>query len=545
LGATVLNFVSSGWTFSTQFDAGGAWDGRLPGLRRGWLLGRKVDLSDAQWRSFRGSLPALGSFFAAFAVASRLLLRPAAPGAPWRAARGRAAALHLGAATIFLLVLHGACAVYPVALALGNFVLTRGTAGGRLGAVAPWVFNISALLAARLMNGFKLYSVVVPLVLGGSEAGSLLGATLDGYRGLTRWEICFNITVLRMLSFSLDLHRRRLVGTGGKGSAENGTSSTENCKGNGISSHGDENGIEMDARMGGGEKANGGDGKNRDGPTAVLEIDPPLVLSASPPPPRPSSFFSSVPPLMASWFDDEASRRARKKRPLPDAHADYSLFSYLSYAFYPPLYLAGPIVTFQDFEWQMRARGQKHHHQQQQQQQHQQQQMQHLQPVIRSPSKMPEPPSSSTVLSISASPSTAHQRLLGPQHHRRPSLARYALLTLTDLACIELLTHLLYFNAVAKSGIGLRLRGAGLTYGAFEVAMTGWWALTFTWIKFALIWRVMRLAALAEGVDPPENMRRCFANNYDVEVSLAPKKHILLLAWFICVCGWVRETPGN
>lgn len=28
-----------------------------------------------------------------------------------------------------------------------------------------------------------------------------------------------------------------------------------------------------------------------------------------------------------------------------------------------------------------------------------------------------------------------------------------------------------------------------------------------------------RLAALADGIEPPENMRRCFANNYDIEVG--------------------------
>lgn len=27
-----------------------------------------------------------------------------------------------------------------------------------------------------------------------------------------------------------------------------------------------------------------------------------------------------------------------------------------------------------------------------------------------------------------------------------------------------------------------------------------------------------RLAALADGIEPPENMKRCFANNYDIEV---------------------------
>ena len=37
------------------------------------------------------------------------------------------------------------------------------------------------------------------------------------------------------------------------------------------------------------------------------------------------------------------------------------------------------------------------------------------------------------------------------------------------------------------------------------------------WLKFAVIWRTFRLAALLEGIDPPENMVRCFANNYDIE----------------------------
>ena len=37
-------------------------------------------------------------------------------------------------------------------------------------------------------------------------------------------------------------------------------------------------------------------------------------------------------------------------------------------------------------------------------------------------------------------------------------------------------------------------------------------------MKFLIIWRFFRLAALAAGTDAPENMRRCFANNYDVEV---------------------------
>ena len=39
--------------------------------------------------------------------------------------------------------------------------------------------------------------------------------------------------------------------------------------------------------------------------------------------------------------------------PLP-LQADYGLLHFLAYVFYPPLYLAGPIMTYQDFAWQLR-----------------------------------------------------------------------------------------------------------------------------------------------------------------------------------------------
>jgi hypothetical protein len=37
-------------------------------------------------------------------------------------------------------------------------------------------------------------------------------------------------------------------------------------------------------------------------------------------------------------------------------------------------------------------------------------------------------------------------------------------------------------------------------------------------MQFTVIWRFFRLAALADGVEVPENMTRCMSNNYDVEV---------------------------
>jgi hypothetical protein len=40
-------------------------------LSKGWILGRPVDLSDAQWRGFRDSLPLLAAAMASFVVLSR------------------------------------------------------------------------------------------------------------------------------------------------------------------------------------------------------------------------------------------------------------------------------------------------------------------------------------------------------------------------------------------------------------------------------------------------------------------------------------------
>lgn len=49
------------------------------------------------------------------------------------------------------------------------------------------------------------------------------------------------------------------------------------------------------------------------------------------------------------------------------------------------------------------------------------------------------------------------------------------------------------------------------------------------WLKFTVVWRFFRLASLAAGVDAPENIRRCFANNYDIEVR-SPAGRVWLLA---------------
>jgi D-alanyl-lipoteichoic acid acyltransferase DltB (MBOAT superfamily) len=112
-----------------------------------------------------------------------------------------------------------------------------------------------------------------------------------------RWEICFNLSILRMLSFSLDLHWQR------QKAQEVLRQGADQC--------------ELDGRL---AKASN---------------------------------------LSAANVRVALTARQRQQLPLPGP-ADYNLTLYLAYVLYPPLYLAGPIVTFQDFGWQLRLPGQQH-----------------------------------------------------------------------------------------------------------------------------------------------------------------------------------------
>jgi D-alanyl-lipoteichoic acid acyltransferase DltB (MBOAT superfamily) len=253
---------------------------------------------------------------------------------------------------------------------------------------AIWGCNVAAFLAARVTEGLPFALVLGPRA-----------AWLDSHRGALRWHICYNLTVLRMLSYALDLHWARLARAAARG------------------------------------------------PAAAV------AAAAAPRTPR-----------------------ERQRCELP-SEADYGLLPCLAHALYPPLYLAGPIISFQDFAWQLRG--------------------------------PPPPPAAAADGSASAA--------AAPTSAAAAAVLRYALRLAADLACLEAVTHFLYFNSLAVHRVGARYAAHGLAHGAPQVGLAAWWVLTFMWLKFATIWRTTRLAALAAGVEAPENMVRCFADNYEVE----------------------------
>jgi D-alanyl-lipoteichoic acid acyltransferase DltB (MBOAT superfamily) len=58
--------------------------------------------------------------------------------------------------------------------------------------------------------------------------------------------------------------------------------------------------------------------------------------------------------------------------------------------------------------------------------------------------------------------------------------------------------------------------GAYTNFGAQEIAAFGYTAIVMLWLKFATIWAFFRAWATLDGVQVPDNMRRCVSNNFSL-----------------------------
>ncbi|GLC54156.1 hypothetical protein PLESTB_000829800 [Pleodorina starrii] len=318
-------------------------------------------------------------------------------------------------------VLHGACALYVISLAGGSYILSRRLAGSRYGLLVVWAYACGTLLLARLTEGLAFAQISPSL------------ASLDRHRGLLRWHIHYNLVVLRLISFAADMHWARRGG-GKRLRPAAGTAEGRGGGGDGGSGSGGGGGA-------GGAAAGGYGGGSGGGPN-----------------------LSGL----------EAELRALTESPLPLPY--YGLLPFLEYVFYPPLYIAGPIITFNSFAAQRMM-------------------VKRRQPLLG-----------------------LRQVLL---YAARAALAWF---------CLEGLTHALPYNSIAKHRVldWLAASAANTTSTADQMAgwptprplhyaITGYWVLVFMWLKFLVMWRFFRLVSLADSVVPPENMTRCVCNNYDIE----------------------------
>jgi membrane-bound O-acyltransferase GUP1_2 len=130
---------------------------------------------------------------------------------------------------------------------------------------------------------------------------------------------------------------------------------------------------------------------------------------------------------------------------------DYSLSGYFAYTYYLPLFIAGPILSFNAFSAQVRQ-----------------------------------------------SQSTISARMLGKM------IVQLVLM----LFMFELSLHYVYYHAFNEFDLWKH------RLNPMDVALTGFLTLNFMYTKFTIIWRIFRVWALLDGIDTPENMLRCVNNNH-------------------------------
>jgi D-alanyl-lipoteichoic acid acyltransferase DltB (MBOAT superfamily) len=147
----------------------------------------------------------------------------------------------------------------------------------------------------------------------------------------------------------------------------------------------------------------------------------------------------------------DPSNLSERDRVLTPASAkDYSFRNYFAYAIYAPLYLAGPILTFNDYISQVKYRP----------------------------------------ASIESSRTT-----------------KYGIRFLLCLLAMELLLHFDYCVAISKGNPNWS------DYSPVQLSLLSYFNLHVLWLKLLLPWRFFRLWSLVDGIDPPENMIRCLSNN--------------------------------
>lgn len=301
----------------------------------------------------------------------------------------------VGFAAIFLLALHGFSAFKVLLILYLNFKVATQLPKKYVPA-ATWIFNIGILFANELSRGYPL-SGVAGLFLPSqtSAAGGVgdqtgWGAWIDSYGGLIpRWEVLFNITVLRLISFNLDYYW----------SLNSSASSSIEVWLPGMSER---------------------------------------VLAEHADAPKKKQL-------------DPSNLSERDRVSIAAKPTDYTFRNYLAYALYSPLYLAGPIVTFNDYISQCRYK---------------------LSSVTRT-----------------------RTFLYG---------IRFGVCLLT----MELCLHFLYAVAISKAQPDWQV------YTPFQLSMLGYFNLHIIWLKLLIPWRFFRLWSLIDGIDPPENMVRCMSDNY-------------------------------
>lgn len=343
-------------------------------LSKGWIFNRKVDNSDSQYRFFRDNLPLLAGLMLLHTILKRVVRH---------VTHIPKLTFDFGFGLLFLYAAHGVNAVRIILHLLVMYSIVHFFKKNRkLATLLSWTYGIGSLFINDKFRNYPFANIL-----------GCLSILDTGFKGIIpRWDVFFNFTLLRMLSYNMDFLER--WSTLNKPQLKRSDSESSDLHLNGNS---------------------------------------PASSSAA---------------LMDSEKSGILDERARLVAPHPIQ--DYRFMNYIAYITYTPLFIAGPIITFNDYIYQT----------------------QHTLPSIN-----------------------------------KRQIISYALRLVICILSMELVLHYAYVVAISK-----RKAWSGDT--PFQISMIGLFNLNIIWLKLLIPWRLFRLWALLDEIDTPENMIRCVDNNY-------------------------------
>ena len=137
--------------------------------------------------------------------------------------------------------------------------------------------------------------------------------------------------------------------------------------------------------------------------------------------------------------------------------SDYNYLNYLTFLVYPPLFISGPVTTFNAWISQIRK---------------------------------------------------------SQNTYSQSQVWKYVLRTFCNYIYFEIFLHLFYVCATSTHPDNTHIWE---NFSLRHIGMMSFIELVFLWFKFLLIWRIPRSWALLDGIEVPENMNRCVCNNYNFE----------------------------
>lgn len=119
------------------------------------------DISDPQYRSFRGNIPSLVGLALAHLASSRLYTRLIRPTYPNVGPTTFLCAFNI----ILMAILHGTNAIKVLSIVFGNYLVSKWAtsekAGGRgkMGIAAIWAYNVAIIFANDYFGGYRFGAI--------------------------------------------------------------------------------------------------------------------------------------------------------------------------------------------------------------------------------------------------------------------------------------------------------------------------------------------------------------------------------------------------